>query len=167
MTEPDEALIWARERAKADWLECDDETGTLHAAAEDFPSGDSDHFEDIEWRAEAYRAGQAASAERIKALEEALEKANRPTHFWASTDGESGEICPEIESAIEPALYEAPRGRHLVEVEAWRRCQTIWAVVHLLTDEEQEALGVDTDWTITKCATEAEAEALLKEADHA
>jgi Ser/Thr protein kinase RdoA (MazF antagonist) len=69
MTEPDEALIWARERAKADWLECDDETGTLHAAAEDFPSGDSDHFEDIEWRAEAYRAGQAASAERIKALE--------------------------------------------------------------------------------------------------
>jgi hypothetical protein len=72
MTEPDEALIWARERAKADWLECDDETGTLHAAAEDFPSGDSDHFEDIEWRAEAYRAGQAASAERIKALEHDL-----------------------------------------------------------------------------------------------
>ena len=72
MTEPDEALIWARERAKADWLECDDEVGGLHAAAEDFPSGDSDHFEDIEWRAEAYRAGQAASAERIKALEEAL-----------------------------------------------------------------------------------------------
>jgi hypothetical protein len=69
MTEPDEALIWARERAKADWLECDDEVGGLHAAAEDFPSGDSDHFEDIEWRAEAYRAGQAASAERIKALE--------------------------------------------------------------------------------------------------
>jgi len=76
MTEPDEALIWARERAKADWLECDDETGTLHAAAEDFPSGDSDHFEDIEWRAEAYRAGQAASAERIKALEELIQKYN-------------------------------------------------------------------------------------------
>ena len=72
MTEPDEALIWARERAKADWLECDDEVGGLHAAAEDFPSGDSDHFEDIEWRAEAYRAGQAASAERIKALEHDL-----------------------------------------------------------------------------------------------
>jgi hypothetical protein len=72
MTEPDEALIWARERAKADWLESSDEVGGLHAAAEDFPSGDSDHFEDIEWRAEAYRAGQAASAERIKALEEAL-----------------------------------------------------------------------------------------------
>jgi hypothetical protein len=102
---------------------------------------------------------------RIKALEEALAKANRPTHFWASTDEEYGEISPDIESAIEPALYEAPRGRHLVEVEAWRRCQTIWAVVHLLTDEEQEALGVDTDWTILKCATEAEARAVLKEAD--
>jgi hypothetical protein len=72
MTEPDEALIWARERAKADWLESSDEVGNLHAAAEDFPSGDSDHFEDVAWRAEAYRAGQAASAERIKALSEAL-----------------------------------------------------------------------------------------------
>jgi hypothetical protein len=99
------------------------------------------------------------------ALDEALAKANKPTHFWASTDEEYGEICVDIESAIEPALYEAPRGRHLVEVETWRRCPTIWAVVHLLTDEEQEALGVDTDWTILKCATEAEAEALLKEAD--
>ena len=99
------------------------------------------------------------------ALEEALAKANRPTHFWASSDGEYGEICVDIEQSIEAAVYEAPRGRHLVEVETWRRCQPIWAVVHLLTDEEQEALGVDTDWTITKCATEAEAEALLKEAD--
>jgi hypothetical protein len=98
------------------------------------------------------------------ALEEALAKANKPTHFWASTDGEYGEICVDIESAIEAAVYEAPRGRHLVEVDAWRRCQPIWAVVHLLTDEEQEALGVDTDWTILKCATEAEARAVLKEA---
>ncbi len=72
MTEPDDALLWARERAKADWLECSDEVGNLHAAAEDFPSGDSDHFEDVAWRAEAYRAGQAASAERIRALEEEL-----------------------------------------------------------------------------------------------
>jgi hypothetical protein len=72
MTEPDEALIWARERAKADWLESSDEVGVLHTAAEDFPSGDSDHFEDVAWRAEAYRAGQAASAERIKALKEAM-----------------------------------------------------------------------------------------------
>ena len=99
------------------------------------------------------------------ALEEALAKANKPTHFWASTDGEYGEICVDIESAIEAAVYEAPRGRHLVEVDAWRRCQPIWAVVHLLTDEEQEALEVDTDWTILKCATEAEARAVLEEAD--
>ena len=101
---------------------------------------------------------------RIKALEEALAKANRPTHFWASTDGEYGEICVDIEQSIEAAVYWAPRGRHLVEVETYRRCPTIWAVVHLLTDEEQEALGVDTDWTILKCATEAEARAVLEEA---
>jgi hypothetical protein len=148
MTEPDEALIWARRQ--------NGDPAKPRTMTDNYRAGLMAH---------GYRAGQAASAERIKALEEALAKANRPTHFWASTDEEYGVICVDIESAIEPALYEAPRGRHLVEVEAWRRCQTIWAVVHLLTDEEQEALEVDTDWTITKCATEAEAEALLKEAD--
>lgn len=49
MTEPDEALIWAREQVPEGWYEDED---------------------DLEWRAKAYRAGQAASAERIKALEE-------------------------------------------------------------------------------------------------
>ena len=157
MSEPDKAILWARERA-ARWQ---DEGGGK--AGPSYRSGKLDFL--LGEEVEGYRAGQAASAERIKALEEALAKANRPTHFWASTDGESGEICPDIESSIEPAIYDAPHGRHIVEVETWRRCPTIWAVVHLLTDEEQEALGVDTDWTITKCATEAEAEALLKEAD--
>ena len=157
MTEPDEALLRVRENAAA---YCDRHGDWLQANA--FRQGHNDDL--LTEEAEAYRAGQAASAERIKALEEALAKANRPTHFWASTDGEYGEICVDIESAIEPALYEAPRGRHLVEVETWRRCPTIWAVVHLLTDEEQEALGVDTDWTILKCATEAEARAVLEEA---
>jgi hypothetical protein len=148
MTEPDEALLWARGQ--------NGDPAKPRTVTSSYRAGLMAH---------GYRAGQAASAERIKALEEALAKANRPTHFWASTDGEYGEICVDIESAIEAAVYEAPRGRHLVEVETWRRCQPIWAVVHLLTDEEQEALGVDTDWTILKCATEAEARAVLKEAD--
>lgn len=158
MSEPDEALIWAREYWAARF-----EEDTHPKVASDYRSGRCDIH--IKSEAEAYRAGQAASAERIKALEEALATANRPTHFWASTDEEYGEISPDIESAIEPALYDAPRGRHLVEVETWRRCPTIWAVAHLLTDEEQEALGVDTDWTILKCATEVEARAVLEEAD--
>jgi len=49
MSEPDEALLWARSQVPEYWYE---DPG------------------DIEWRARAYRAGQAASAERIKALEE-------------------------------------------------------------------------------------------------
>jgi hypothetical protein len=123
MTEPDEALIWARERAKADWLECDDETGTLHAAAEDFPSGDSDHFEDIEWRAEAYRAGQAASAERIKALEgsirEALrllnEYADMTLEEWDDTIADNGAACWMLIRAQLKAVVVADLNRALLK----------------------------------------------------
>jgi len=111
MTEPDEALIWARERAKADWLECDDETGTLHAAAEDFPSGDSDHFEDIEWRAEAYRAGQAASAERIKALEHIAKAAQQR----ANDHGEQLLDAYERIKALEGLLREIKPVAHMFQ----------------------------------------------------
>jgi len=48
MSKPDEALMWVRSQVPEYWYE---DPG------------------DIEWRARAYRAGQAASAERIKALE--------------------------------------------------------------------------------------------------
>jgi hypothetical protein len=54
MTEPDEALRYARESAYQRALEMLD--------------GDETYV--IEWLADTYRAGQAASAERIKALEE-------------------------------------------------------------------------------------------------
>jgi hypothetical protein len=135
MTEPDEALIWARERAKADWLESSDEVGVLHTAAEDFPSGDSDHFEDVAWRAEAYRAGQAASAERIKALEGELAIWN--TEFPASrlrTIKEKGEesIATKINAArlegirlgLEAAAREADKGSDRLDGE-WREgCKT-------------------------------------------
>jgi hypothetical protein len=111
MTEPDEALIWARERAKADWLECDDEVGGLHAAAEDFPSGDSDHFEDIEWRAEAYRAGQAASAERIKALEHIAKAAQQR----ANDHGEQLLDAYERIKALEGLLREIKPVAHMFQ----------------------------------------------------
>jgi predicted nuclease with TOPRIM domain len=52
MTEPDEALLWAREKTKARLSKPNSlDLRTRHLA-------------------DAYRAGQAASAERIKALEE-------------------------------------------------------------------------------------------------
>ncbi|MCA2970986.1 MAG: hypothetical protein INH43_20915 [Acidobacteriaceae bacterium] len=64
MSEPDEAILWARERA-ARWQ---DEGGGL--AGPSYRSGKLDDL--LGEEVEAYRAGQAASAERIKALEEVL-----------------------------------------------------------------------------------------------
>jgi hypothetical protein len=66
MTEPDEALLWARERAarwaegKRDFVEL---APSIRLGKWDLTLKDD---------ADAHRAGQAASAERIKALEEAL-----------------------------------------------------------------------------------------------
>jgi hypothetical protein len=66
MTEPDEALIWARERAarwaegKRDFVEL---APSIRLGKWDLTLKDD---------ADAYRAGQAASAERIKALEALL-----------------------------------------------------------------------------------------------
>jgi hypothetical protein len=65
MTEPDEALLWAREYWAARF-----EEDTHPKVASDYRSGRCDIH--IKSEVEAYRAGQAASAERIKALEEAL-----------------------------------------------------------------------------------------------
>ncbi len=64
MSEPDKAILWARERA-ARWQ---DEGGG--EAGPSYRSGKLDGL--LGEEVEGYRAGQAASAERIKALEEAL-----------------------------------------------------------------------------------------------
>ncbi len=68
MSEPDEALLWARERAAT---ECDEDGFPIFA--DDHRAGKHDHF--LTREARAYRAGQAASAERIKALEEEIDAA--------------------------------------------------------------------------------------------
>ena len=65
MTEPDEALLWARER----WATMCKQAGFL-GVAKTYRRGDRD--ERLSDDANAYRAGAAASAERIKALEAAL-----------------------------------------------------------------------------------------------
>jgi hypothetical protein len=57
MTEPDEALIWAREDDATRWVDSCPELA---------------YEEEREAAARGYRAGQAASAERIKALEHDL-----------------------------------------------------------------------------------------------
>lgn len=65
MTEPDEALLWARESAYQRALEMLDGDETEALAQIDHE--DAEYV--INWLAEAYRAGAAASAERIKELE--------------------------------------------------------------------------------------------------
>lgn len=63
MTEPDEALLWARENSAK---QCDRDREPRIAAAYRQGQYDDDH---LKADAQAYRAGQAASAERIKALD--------------------------------------------------------------------------------------------------
>jgi len=69
MTEPDEAVLYAQHKAMQRMMAYFD--GDEVAAAAEIETEDGK--EAIRWFAEDYRAGQAASAERIKALEEALQ----------------------------------------------------------------------------------------------
>lgn len=163
MAEPDEALRWARESAYQRALEMLDGDETEALAQIDHE--DAEYV--INWLADTYRAGAAASAERIKELEArvaeleaALAKADEPEWFYSAEDS-----APEhsLEDAIEANLYDSLPGRYLVEIDTARRCKTIWGVVHVLTDEEIEARGDDEPWVFTPCATEAEARALLEQ----
>jgi hypothetical protein len=77
MTEPDEALLWAIESWGADKARRDALSETeigAGVARADALLPDHDGMDQVVVlnRAFAYRAGQAASAERIKALEEEL-----------------------------------------------------------------------------------------------
>lgn len=60
---PDEALLWARKRAR-------EYTNPVYWDA--IKNGHADHDWGIPEMTKGYRAGQAASAERIKALEEEI-----------------------------------------------------------------------------------------------
>jgi hypothetical protein len=82
MTEPDEATLWARN----DWAKALDEFKPF-AAARIRRGGDDGHLTEY---VRAYRAGQAASAERIKALEEEVARLKEralPAQAPATTPG--------------------------------------------------------------------------------
>jgi hypothetical protein len=83
MTEPDEALLWAREYAAALCGRFDDPKG-----AQLYRSGEYDDL--IDYTPEAFRAGQAAPTERIKALEELLNHAEDLFDWAAQSDCEDG-----------------------------------------------------------------------------
>ena len=91
--------------------------------------------------------------DRVAELEVALAKANEPQWFFLDT------------GAPYPSLYEAvvqrvdPNGSQtqLVKVDTARACKTIWAAVRILAP--------GGEWSLTPCATEAEARSLLKDPD--
>ena len=161
MTEPDEAMLYAREH----WATICDEDG-FPEVAEAYRRGVND--EALATDALFYRAGAAAYAERIKELEAALAKANEPRWFYA--DGE-GIAWRSMEEAVEESCDDLEHGRHLVEIETARPCPTIWGVVHVFTKTELEDQHRDggpfegKPYNLTVCATEAAARALLKETD--
>jgi hypothetical protein len=69
MSEPDEAMRYARLRAKGRMSSPNNPHRTIERRVEVDAGKHDDELAD---EAQAYRAGQAASAERIKALKEAL-----------------------------------------------------------------------------------------------
>ena len=137
MTKPDEALLYGEKFSTVPWIQL--------------------------VTAQAYRAGAAASEARIKALEEALTKADEPRWYYAD---EEASPCHSLEEAVEESIYEIEEfGNRLLVIPTARPGATIFGVVRILTEDEIEARGDHNPWTFTRCATEAEARALLKEAD--
>ena len=107
---------------------------------------------------------QVKAAERIKALEEELAKANKPTYFYF--DPVEGETFESLHDAVIAAAAEAGAnwGRWVIPVYAARTLPLIYAAVRIRTDTGQDCNN-RLLFQITECATEAEAKALLKEAD--
>jgi hypothetical protein len=125
-------------------------------------------YDDFVWSPEE-NAEAAASAERIKALEEALAKADEPQWFYDDRASDEGQSFLSAEEAVEYAVFSAleppPEGTSILEINTSRPCPSVWAVVKVFTDEEREARDDDEEYIVTLCATEAEARAVLKEAD--
>jgi len=103
------------------------------------------------------------------ALEEALAKANKPRWFYADDEGSPFD---SVQDAVEAILDEFgpddhfPNGKGVWRIDTMRECAPIYAAVRILTEAEREARDDGFLFEMTECATEAEAEALLKEADH-
>jgi len=102
------------------------------------------------------------------ALEEALAKANKPHWFYADDEGTPfGSVYEAAEGVAESGLFgeENCGERHLVEVQTGRPCAPVWAVIRFFTKDELKDRKDFAWFEVTECATEAEAHALLKEAD--
>jgi len=107
---------------------------------------------------------------RIKALEEALAKANKPRWFYADDEGSPFDSVHEVVEAILDEFGPEdhfPDGKGVLPIETARVGPLIYAAVRILTEAERPPRKVPVSWPfeVTECATESEAEALLKEAN--
>ena len=94
MTEPDEALLWARRRARKH---------TKPALWDQIRAGHLDQTRGIPEMTWGYRAGVAASAERIKALEAALREV--ADDLEAEIKARAGDDLPRrVERDLEPVF---------------------------------------------------------------
>lgn len=140
MTEPDEALLWAREQCATD---CD-ERGFSHVA-ERYRRGACDNL--FEGDARAYRAGAAASAERIKALEARvaeLEAEFDEGPICQTSASKSEEPQTSDRAALEALILVVERdghdGSHLEDDDGQNECPvcaTVATIRALLKDPDQ------------------------------
>ena len=98
MTEPDGALLYARERAKARMLFPNNPHRWTVARHAEVDAGK--HDDELSDEAHAYRAGAAASEARIWALEAAL---HRLAIASAPVEEYTREVAVELEEAIKTA----------------------------------------------------------------
>jgi hypothetical protein len=138
MTEPDEALIWARERAKRRVSFWPPNPQQAIALRVEIDAGK--HDAELSDEARAYRAGQAASAERIKALEGAIDAARlegiRLGLEAAAREAEScAAVCTE-EGMPETAIVLAQHSNEIAALDPTTIARE--AVLDKLASEAQE-----------------------------
>ncbi len=98
---------------------------------------------------------EAAEADNAK-----IRKMLVPQWFYA--DGYSSEDC--CDSPAEALCeFDLEPGKHIRQVDCAGPMPSIWCVVHVLTDEEKDALDTDDDEIITEFASKEEAEAAIRE----
>ena len=96
MTEPDEATLWARRY----WADRSERQG-FSEIAEAYRSGKSD--KSLRQEARAYRAGQAASAERIRKLEAFLKRLREWDQMNPPMTGDHGAFAASIDRLLKEA----------------------------------------------------------------
>jgi hypothetical protein len=98
-TEPDDALLWARERC-AELLEQEQ----LFSAANAIRSGANDAAIRLQVRAEAYRAGHAARDAEVEALRAGVAELEDVIKHALYTHDTSGTIAPSSVKQMRAAL---------------------------------------------------------------